>query len=426
MDLHSDNTYWLLRNGLSQTYASLQTDLKCDVAVLGAGITGALCARSLVQAGFDVVQLDRRHGGQGSTAASTALLQYEIDTPLWQLTEYVGEKNAVRSYRACLAAIHGIRDICSSLGDDCGFDYRPSLYFASAEDDLPDLEKEYALRRRHGFELEWFDRQALIDTFGFDKPGALLSADGAQIDAFCLTRRLLADATDRGLRLFENTEVVSIEHDKAGVLLTTAAGACVRARKLVIACGYESQHYLDKAVEIIVSSYAAISEPMPGEGPLWHRDALIWETARPYLYLRTTPDRRILIGGLDEPFYNPQKRDALVADKTRQLTEAFGRLFPEIPFVPDFQWAGSFVETRDGLPYIGPSPQHPDTFFALGFGGNGITFSWVAARLLTELLQGRPHPDAALFAFDRVTTAPALSTWWQTTRSRLATLWHDL
>jgi glycine/D-amino acid oxidase-like deaminating enzyme len=90
MDLTSDLPFWTVRNGLMRVYPPLAEDLHCDALIIGGGISGALLAYRLVQAGVDSVLIDRRDIGQGSTSASTALLQYEIDTPLCELQERVG------------------------------------------------------------------------------------------------------------------------------------------------------------------------------------------------------------------------------------------------------------------------------------------------------------------------------------------------
>jgi glycine/D-amino acid oxidase-like deaminating enzyme len=74
---------------------------------------------------------------------------------------------------------------------------------------------------------------------------------------------------------------------------------------------------------------------------------------------------------------------------------------PHIPLKPDFSWAGAFAVTKDGLPYIGSIPERPNTYFALGFGGNGITFSVIAAEILQDLIQGKKNESAGLFEFNR-------------------------
>ena len=95
MDLKSGYPFWPVNDGLLATYPRLTSDTSCDVAVIGGGITGALVAHHLVEAGLDTIVIDRRDVGWGSTAASTALLQYELDTSLADLTRDVGEERAL-------------------------------------------------------------------------------------------------------------------------------------------------------------------------------------------------------------------------------------------------------------------------------------------------------------------------------------------
>jgi len=75
---------------------------------------------------------------------------------------------------------------------------------------------------------------------------------------------------------------------------------------------------------------------------------LIWEAGRLYAYLRTTPDRRVMIGGGDEDFLSPELRDALIGKKARHLEKLLREMLPEIKTEPDFQWGGTFGDTRDG------------------------------------------------------------------------------
>ena len=129
MDLRSDYPYWLLKDGIIRTYPSLKKNIKTDIVVLGAGITGALVSYKLVEAGKEVVVVDRRHVGMGSTAASTALLQYEIDVPLHELIHKVGEKNAIRSYCLCIDAIKELEKITEGINGDAEFLRKPSRSF---------------------------------------------------------------------------------------------------------------------------------------------------------------------------------------------------------------------------------------------------------------------------------------------------------
>jgi glycine/D-amino acid oxidase-like deaminating enzyme len=401
MDLHSENAFWALKNGLIASYPSLQHHVHADVAIIGAGITGALVGYYLQQAGLKVVLLDKREVAHGSTAASTALLQYEVDTPLHELIELVGKDDAERSYALCLQSIHKLQQLIEQLKIDCGFMPKKSLYLASTEDDVDGVEREFAARQAMGIKLDYLIRSDITSRFTFDYPAALLSYDAAQVDAYRLAYGLLEHICNGGGLIFDHTEVVEIASEGSKVHLRTDRNCRVTADHLVMATGYESQQYLKEKVVHLLSTYALVTEPVD-EITGWGEDqCLIWETARPYLYLRSTDDRRILIGGEDDPFRNPKVRDSRIGKKSKNLKKRLDELFPNISTVVDYAWGGTFGTTQDGLAYIGPSPEYPQTYFALGFGGNGITYSQVAAEILCDLITGMPNDDAHIFRFGR-------------------------
>ncbi len=117
--------------------------------------------------------------------------------------------------------------------------------------------------------------------------------------------------------------------------------------------------------------------------------------------MRTTTDGRVIVGGEDEDFINAKRRDALISQKTRTLVKKFGRLFPDVPLEVAYAWAGTFGTTKDGLAHIGVHHRFPHAYFALGYGGNGITFSLSAAEIIRDEFPGRKNPDASIFRFGR-------------------------
>jgi glycine/D-amino acid oxidase-like deaminating enzyme len=399
MDLRSDYPFWLLDKGILYSYPSLLTDITTDVVIMGAGISGALAAWYLCHAGFKITIIDKRHVGMGSTAASTALLQYEIDTPLNELIKKRGERDAVRSYLLCLKAINDLAAICGNW-KEVGFSRRPSLQYASYKKDVDLLKKEFELRKQYGIAIQWLNGNEIKEKFGFEKEAAILSRDAAEVKAYSLTHALLHRCQALGVEIYDHTAVAHFTEHKHGVELKTEDGKKIKARKLVIACGYESAQYIPQKIQTLHSTYAIISEPATADHH-WYRNALIWETARPYLYLRTTDDRRILIGGKDDDFSGSHKRDKALPVKAKALEHAFKKLFPHTHFKTDFKWAGTFASTKDGLPYIGCLPNKPHTYFALGLGGNGITFSVLAAQIITSMALGLQDDDARLFNFNR-------------------------
>lgn len=401
MDLKSGYPYWAVKNGLMHAFPALQADHRCDVAIVGGGITGALVADRLAAEGFDVAVLEQRDIGWGSTAASTALLQYEIDTHLVDLARRYGEADAALAYRACAQAIEMLGDIASPWRD-VEFARTDSLYYASRRRDVAAMKDEYEARRRHGLAVTLLDSARIRDDYGFDAPAALLSTQAARVDPYRLTYRLLARLQRQGAGIFDRTCVVDLKTTPRGVALRTASGACVRARHVVLAAGYASQHWLQRRVARNRSSYALITDPLPAERLGFLRDTLLWETARPYLYARSTADGRLLLGGEDDAVDIPTRRDARVQKKARTLVKRLHGLFPGLDVTPAFSWAGTFAETADGLPFFGAHPQWgPRVHFAMAYGGNGITYSVLGADLLSARLRRQRHALWPLFSFER-------------------------
>ncbi len=402
MDLKSGYPFWAVRNGLMHAFPQLDADARCDVAVVGGGITGALIADGLAAHGHDVVVLEQRDVAWGSTSASTALLQYEIDTPMVELAKQHGEADAVLAYRACADAIPMLQARADDLyAVDCMA--MDSLYYASKRRHVGGMRDEFALRRKHGFDVEWLERDAVRERYGFDAPAAILSTLAASVDPYRMAYRLLMGLEKQGARVFDRTVVEHIATMPRGVELRTADGHLVRAKHVVMAAGYASQKWLDVDVASNRSSYAFITDPMDVGTLGALSTTMLWETARPYLYMRTTSDHRLLVGGEDDKIDIPARRDARVDSKARKILGQVQDLFPGLPLKPAFAWAGTFAETQDGLPFFGPHDSTgPRVHFAMAYGGNGITYSMIGAGLLRAIIERRKHPLRKLFSFDRI------------------------
>ncbi len=121
------------------------------------------------------------------------------------------------------------------------------------------------------------------------------------------------------------------------------------------------------------------------------------------LYLRSTGDGRLLVGGADDDRDVPAHRDRMVNRKAANLEHRVARLLLHLVAGPALAWAGTFAGTRDGLPLFGRHPQYgPRILFALAYGGNGITYSMLGAGLLRAQIERRTHPLSRLFSFNRL------------------------
>ncbi|WP_103074967.1 NAD(P)/FAD-dependent oxidoreductase [Solilutibacter silvestris] len=403
MDLKSGYPYWAIKNGLLRAFPPLEQDLRCDVAIIGAGVTGALVAHDLVEHGHEVAVLDQRDVGWGSTCASTALLQYEIDTHMTDLAKAFGVANAALAYGSCVDAIDQIGDVARSLRD-VEFQPMQSLYFASRPRHRKALERECQLRAQYGIDVTWLDAPSLLEFSGIHAPCAILSAKAARVDPYRLTYRLLGRLANQGAAIHDHTRVEALDVHPRHVELRTSNGAVIHCKHAVIAAGYESEGFLARPLAKNRSSYAFVTEPIPVEALGVLETTLVWESARPYIYLRTTGDHRLVAGGEDDDIDIPARRDARVAMKTGKLLRRLAALFPRLAphLQPSFCWAGTFAETEDGLPYFGINSRYGKrVIFAMGYGGNGTVYSMLGAAIVRATIEAKPHPLAELFGFNR-------------------------
>ena len=399
--IRSSSPYWLLRNGFGDARAPLAMSVDCDIAIIGAGITGALIADTLVSTRRRIVMLEARDAVLGSTAATTALLQYEIDTELVDLLQQVGAARAVQAYRACANSFEMLERRYPELLKSSNYRRCESLYLAENERSVPALRAELEARLDIGLACRWLEREELVERYGCRRPGAILSSLGAQFDPVRFTQALVAGVERHGVQLFARSRVNSIEEAGARLRLTTAAGHHVDADHVVVAAGYESLDFLPKPVADIDNTYALVTEPL-ADAQRAANMPLIWESARPYLYLRSTSDGRLIVGGADVPFKNATARDALLPRQVQRLARRYRELFGEdLPPIAH-AWGGSFATTPGGLPFIGPAPgMHPRLLFALCFGGNGITYAVQAGDMIRARIESRAHELDETFGFPK-------------------------
>ena len=394
-DLRTGTPLWLA-NGLPRLNVEKSASgMKADVVVVGTGISGALVADAMLNAGYSVLAVDRRKPLSGSTAASTALLQSELDTPLLELQRKVGKSNAARAWLRSAQVVEALRNRTRDLQIECGFNPRTSLYLPGNILGIEDLKLEAEARQRLGLRAAFMPRKLLKETAGIARAGAILTRGNFEADPVRLVTGLWRHFLKAGGRMVAPVEVTGVEQSRSQVRLETRDGAFIQAKHVVFCTGYEVMKFAKPKDYKVISTWVLATKPQPKK--IWSGKSLIWEAADPYLYMRSTDDGRIIAGGEDEPFSDEAERDSLLPAKIAAIARKAKRLFPQADFAADFAWTGSFGESPAGLPAIGPVHGLPRCYAVLGFGGNGITFSMLAAQLVSRHIQGIMDPDAELF-----------------------------
>ncbi|WP_176220705.1 NAD(P)/FAD-dependent oxidoreductase [Cohnella massiliensis] len=396
MTLHYGSLYWPATRPNTPAYPALEGSAACKALIVGGGMTGILCGHLLARNGIDAIVIDRGKIASGSSSANTGLLQYANDTPLTELSRQIGEREAVAFYRECKQAVERLCLTAEALPRDVGVKRRSSLYFASVEADVQKLRDEYELLDRHDFGVEWWDGNRIEREFPFRKPAAIVTHGDGEINPYFFVTALAEDAAAHGLVIHEHTPMLSVAGEKGKFVVETGSGT-IETEHLIYAVGYTPEEAGNEWVKAkLTRSYVIATEPLPSLAG-WHGRYLLWETARPYLYIRTTPDNRIIAGGLDEPIRRPVMTKSELGQRSRRLLAELKRLFPgwEKELAVAYEWCGTFGESEDGLPWLGEDPLRPGRYCALGYGGNGTVYSAIASRIILDSVLGRKGGSAA-------------------------------
>lgn len=400
MRVRTFESFWLVKNGILHSYPSLYENAETEILVLGGGITGALISHALMDAGYHVMLIDKRDIAMGSSSATTSMLQYEIDVPMYELSEMIGEAGAASCYKAGIEAIHKLRNLVKDTSIDCGFEMKESLFIAHSKKASGWLKEEFAIRDKYNLGVQWLDAQAVKQKYGLVSYGAILSEVAASVDAYKLAHGLIDLNAKRKMIVYDQTDIETIDTSGVRPRVILKSGYTVSAKKIICCTGFESTQLLKEKVADLFYTYATISEQNI-ELNKNIKNTLVWDTGDPYLYMRTTEDGRFLIGGEDSKFNFQLFQQRIKENKADKLKEKLEKLMPSVKFIEDFSWAGTFGSTKDGLPYIGKSDEYENTFFVLGFGGNGITFSVQGMEMILSFLEGKDHELTKYYRFGR-------------------------
>lgn len=399
MDIHNGSLYWPTTFPLRKPFEVNERSDCYDVVIVGGGMSGALSALALTDAGLSVAILDKRQMATGSTMVNTGFIQYSNDIMLHELIDQIGERDAVRYYQMCLEAVKDLETISNRLPITSDFIVRPSICFASSDADVKKIKEEYETLRKHGFPCDYWTPDEMSENVSFTKPGAFVTYEDAEMNPYRLVNGILELIEEKGTHLFDFVEVTDSMTQEDCILIKTTAGT-FNAKHIIYTTGYETTPVGKRIGAKINRSYAVVTKPID-QITQWYQRAFIWETARPYLYIRTTTDNRIIVGGLDEEIAHAPKSLELINEKAEKLLIRIQELFPHFQIELDYAYGATFGESKDNMPFIGQHPTKKNHYYLLGYGGNGTVYSMFGSQILRDLIIDGHHPDAHLVQLDR-------------------------
>ncbi|GGA42566.1 NAD(P)/FAD-dependent oxidoreductase [Psychrobacillus lasiicapitis] len=399
MNIHNGSLYWPTTTAPFTPNTLYEKLDLYDAVIVGSGMSGSLTALALAEAGLSVAILDKRALGTGSTSANTGLLQYSNDIMLHELIEQIGEREAVRFYQLCYEAVDDIEKTVNRLHIDADFIRRPSICYASDEKDVEKIRTEYATLQKYGLPCDYYEQKDIEEKFPFSRLGALVTFNDAEVNPLKFVQALLKKVELMGVHLFPYVEVQDVFNENEHLELRTS-GQSFHAKRIIYTTGYETTPVGNRIGADINRSYVFVSNPIENLSD-WYKRALIWETKRPYLYIRSTSDGRIIAGGLDEDKPNAPLSDELIMIHAKKLLKQTENLFPNYRMKIDYAYAASFGESIDNLPFIGEHPTKRNHYYLLGYGGNGTVYSMLGSHILRDLIIGERNEDAEIVQLSR-------------------------
>lgn len=405
-DSRSTSVWMTTTEMLSST--ALREDIRTDVCIVGAGISGLTTAYLLSRQGKSVVVLDDGPIGGGETVMTTAHLTSALDDHYFKIEELHGEKGAKLAAESHTAAIDFIESTVAAEAIACGFERLDGYLFTPPGERIDVLEQELEAAHRAGLlDVELVQRSPLPD---FNTGSCLRFPQQGQFHPIQYLNGLAEAIQRQGGRIFTGTHVDTVQGGSPA-RVETSEGSIVTADAIVIATNAPINEGI--AIHLKQAPYRTyvIGALIPHDSV---PKVLYWDTLDPYHYVRlestrlqgsdaTNPYDLLIVGGEDH-----KTGQADDADKRYACLEEWMRVRFPVAEEVKFQWSGQVMEPIDSLAFIGKSPNgEENVYIATGDSGMGMTHGTIAGILLSDLILGRENLWKTLYDPSRVTLGAA-------------------
>jgi len=400
-------SYWLDRFPKSRqpAYPRHRGEITTQVAILGGGLTGCAVAYVFAAAGLRVALFEADRIAQGGTALFPGLLRLEPAVPFGSLEQRYGlraTRHVWQTFRRAgldfAATIRRLR-IRGELVTDAAI--RVGMDAA----DEQALRREMQALRTSGVDGTWMTPARVRLETGLDTIGGIRSAGDGYVDPYRVAIGLAAAAAGRKAAIFERTAITKIRSRPRGVELVVSGGL-VKAETLIVASDHPPAPFAPLRRHFAeMDAYCVLTAPVPSfvRRGFGRSRALVLDQEEPRHVLRRTSDERVLFMGADQPRVGPRSREKVLIQRTGQLMYELSRLYPAISGIrPEYGWDVPVSTTADGFLCAGPHRNYPHQLFAMGAGHNGITSSYLAARVLLRHFLGQAEKGDELFGFARI------------------------
>ena len=386
--MQENTSTWKL-NEPKPHFSPLNKNIDSDITIIGGGLAGIMTSYLLSKTGKKITLIDSAKIGSGATEYTTAFLMQDIDTDLSQLLKIFGKDKAALIWKSHEEAINKIEEIIAKEKIDCEFMSCPGYIYANDKKEAEDLNAEMEAAAECGFKM------VKVTDLKFQQSGAARLDNQGKFHPLKFLYALSEKARDNGVQIYEDTEALEIINDQGRITIKTHQGE-IKTNQVIVAT-YDPFNY-PKQLMFKKGTYVSyVFEVLLPPNTL--EEALYLDLYNPYRYFRidkATAGQRMILGGEDH-------RHEIKMDPEKNYTaleEYLKTILPGVEYKINKRWTGPILEPSDGLALIGEYKKNE--YVATAFSGNGMTYSAIAAMLLTDLINKKPNPWTELYDPKRI------------------------
>lgn len=383
-------SYWLDTSEPFRSAAAGPVQGRCDVAVIGGGLTGCSAALALARKGARVVLLEAETIGHAASGRNGGMCNNGFAQDYGLMAARFGHDVANRLYRAFDAGVDAVERLVAEERIDCSFARVGKLKLAAKPEHVDKLARSQALLAAQvDPDTTMLGRAELADELGSDRfHGALLFRKSAGMHVGRFVRGLAEAAARRGVAMHEHTPMTGLRRAPGGGHRIETPNGTLHAAQVLLASGTSHTGPLGwfRRRIVPVGAFLIVTEPLPKQtlDRLLPRRRMAVDTKNLVNYFRTTPDDRLLFGGRARFAVSDPRSDA----KSGAILEAaLHEVFPALKRVRiDYCWGGMVDMTRDRLPRAG---ERNGVYYSMGYSGHGTQMSTLMGSLMAEVMDGR-------------------------------------
>lgn len=386
------DSLWLDLNSTKDKFKSLEQDVTSDVCIIGAGIFGLTCAYYLSQLGYQVTVLDKFGIGEKTTGHTTAKITSQHSLFYDYLVSSYGKKLASDYLKANEDAIESIKTIIDAEKIKCDFNYQNSYIYTTKKEEVKTIKKEVSVLDSLGFSSEFVTKTGLP----FEVEGAICFKKQAQFHPLKYLYGLCDSILSKKGSIYTYTTAYDVKKEGESYVTYTTKGN-ITSKFVILATHYP---FLNFPGFYFTKMYQSTSYVIAVDTKKTLFNGMYINPTPPIFSYRTVDyqgKKLLLLGGGDHKTGEPTSYE----DSYGMLEKEAKKFYPDCEIL--FRWNTEDCIPLDKIPYVGKfSHMTPNLYVGTGFKKWGMTSSNVAARIITDKIQGKQNPYAYVFDSTRV------------------------